>query len=271
MRKVFSDSELNASFLKKGYVKLDLLDPKTCDKGIAIYKKIHGNETPNSFFTTTHSFDLEYRMACNEAIKGFLTPPVSGFLNDYLPLYGNFMIKPPGVNSECGLHQDWTFVEEERFRTVNVWVALQDTDIHNGCIHVIPGSQNLPFPIRGRNIDRVYNEAMSLMKGNLMEPLPLKKGQCAIFDSAILHYSPDNVSEKMRIAVSLMFYPADAILLHYSRDKSSGEIKKHIVNPEFFVEFASAENYFSQDGEPVNISWDKVTFESIKSSLAVLV
>jgi hypothetical protein len=271
MRNVFSDSELNASFLEKGYVILDLLDQGACDEGIAIYEKIHGNGAPKSFFTTTHSFDQKYRQACNEAIKGFLTPHVSVLLDNYIPLYGNFMIKPPGVNSECGLHQDWTFVDEENFRTVNVWVALQDTDIHNGCIHVIPGSQNLPFPIRGRNIERVYNEAMGLMKDNLMKALPLKKGQCVVFDSAVLHYSPDNASEKMRIAVSLMLYPADAALIHYSKNKSSGEIKKYMVNPDFFVDFASAEDYSSQSGEVINLNRGKVTFESIKSGLTTIV
>ena len=193
MRNVFLNPVLNDLFLQKGYVVIDLLDQEQCIDPLLAYERLHGKQTPDRFFTTTNSFDPSYRKACNDYINGFLLPHLHRMFDNYLPLFGNFMVKPPHNNSACNLHQDWTFVDESAFRTVNVWLALQDTDTVNGCIHLIPGSQILPFPVRGRNINRVYENAIPSMVENLVEAVPLKKGQCIIFDSAVLHYSPNNL------------------------------------------------------------------------------
>ena len=269
MRRVFSDPVLNDLFLRQGYVVVDLLDSSECADMRAKYEAIHGSMKPETFFTTTHSLDRSYRRVCNDAIVDSLLPHVQDLLDDYLPMYGNFMVKPSGSHSVCYLHQDWSFVDESSFRTVNVWVALQDTDLKNGCIHVIPGSQNLPFPVRGRNISRVFDDAVDQMVDRLLIPVPLKEGQGVIFDSAILHYSPNNNSDRMRVAASLMLYPSDAHLVHYVYDKENpDQITKYNVGKEFFIEFAAAENYSSANGELKTIIQDKQSFESIQSMLS---
>jgi Phytanoyl-CoA dioxygenase (PhyH) len=271
MRKVFSDPEMNSLFLKKGYVIIDLMDQDQCDGALLMYEKLHSNFASDKFFTTTNSLDSSYRHHCNDYLAGLIMPMVKDLFDDYLPLFGNFMIKPPSLGSECNLHQDWTFVDESEFRTVNVWVALQDTDQHNGCIHVIPGSQNISFPIRGRNIKRAYENAIQSMVDSMMEAVPLRKGQAVIFDSSILHYSPPNRSDKVRIALSLMFYPADAKLVHfvYSKDNSE-QIAKYNVDVEFFVKFAADEDYVSANAIKLKIPQMNTSIDWIKSELAKL-
>lgn len=271
MRTVFSNPDLNKQFLEQGYVVIDLLDKVACNEALELCRKLHTNQTPEVFFTTTHSFDFEYRKLCNDAITDFLLPKLKSVLYNYLPLHGNFMIKPKGDNSECGLHQDWTFVDENKFRSVNVWVALQDTNIDNGCIHVVPFSHKFLFPVRGRNIRTVYGESISLIKENLLKPVPIRAGQCVIFDSALLHYSPNNVSDKARIVVSLMFYPNDAQLIHYVYDKQNfSQVTKFLVEQEFFVQLGSSEDYFSEDGEIQTISTARMSYPSILEQIGTL-
>ena len=269
MRRVFFNPELNNGFLKKGYVVLDLMSPNTCDEARLAFEKMHKSQKIDKFFTTTNSLDASFRQLCNDYISSLLEPLVRKVVDNYKPLYSNFMIKPPVVDSICDLHQDWTFVDESRFRSINVWVALQDTDISNGCIHVIAGSQNIMFPVRGRNISRVFENAITSMTEHLMTPVPLKKGQCVIFDSAIFHYSPVNTSMDTRIAMSIMLYPADAPLFHYVYSKQNPQqVKKYPVDPEFFLELAADEDFDTDSGETLTIDWQEVSFDFIKSELA---
>lgn len=55
--------------------------------------------------------------------------------------------KPPGTTSETPWHQDWAYSEKPFApagkpivnRYLQFWVALDDVDTQNGCIHFIPG------------------------------------------------------------------------------------------------------------------------------------
>jgi hypothetical protein len=268
MPSAFKNSELDTTFLKNGYIVTNLLTHSECNEMMRTYEKLHPDQSTEIFFTTTHSFDYEYRQLCSHEISDFLYPKLKTVLDNYLPLYGNYMVKPKGDNSTCCLHQDWSFVDEKKFRTVNVWVALSDTDITNGCIHVVPGSHRLPFPVRGRNMTTVYNDAIPLIVKNLLHSVPLMAGQCVVFDSAIIHYSPNNLSNEIRVAASLMLYPAEAQLIHYVFDKQdSAVVTKYEVEQDFFTQYGSSQAYFSNAGKPEKIDTTSMNYESIKTIL----
>ncbi|MEZ5009084.1 MAG: phytanoyl-CoA dioxygenase family protein [Chitinophagales bacterium] len=56
-----------------------------------------------------------------------------------LNLICQLLAKKPNSTHKVGLHQDWTsYVDEETFRSFNVWVALCDTGRDNGGLNVLP-------------------------------------------------------------------------------------------------------------------------------------
>jgi len=240
MRDVFQQGWLNRLFLDQGYVVIPLISKEAA---VSLKREFNGlyNKSGNfdTFFTTTHHPEAMLRRKSDQLIRSFLELPSLARLDQYKSLYGNFMIKDPG-DTECGLHQDWTFVDESVCRTVNVWVALDTTDVQNGCIHVVPRSHRLPFRIRGRNNSMPYSALGGKIIQNDLIPVPLLPGEAVIFDSSIIHYSPVNSSSERRHAASMMFYPAESQLIHYRFENSQSEIRKYRVDESFFLEYSSA-------------------------------
>ena len=53
------------------------------------------------------------------------------------------LVKWPGQDGAMGTHQDWTFVDERRFRSVTVWCPLVDVEQRNGALELLPGSHRI--------------------------------------------------------------------------------------------------------------------------------
>jgi hypothetical protein len=242
MRRVFHQDWLNRLFFDQGYVVIPLISKAAVNSLKEEFNILYRESGIfDSFFTTTHHPEDSLRIKSDRLIRSYLELPAFHRLDRYNSLYGNFMIKDPG-DTECGLHQDWTFVDESACRTVNVWLALDATDIQNGCIHVMPKSQRMPFRIRGRNNSMPYSAIGEQIIRNDLIPVPLLPGEAVIFDSSVIHYSPVNTSSSRRHAASLMFYPAEAELVHYRFDLSEQKVRKYRVDESFFLQFSSAED-----------------------------
>lgn len=242
MRRVFHQDWLNSVFFEQGYVVTSLISKTAVNSLKEQFNTLyHEAGIFDSFFTTTHHPEASLRIKSDRLIRSYLESPALNRLDCYNSLYGNFMIKDPG-DTECGLHQDWTFVDESACRTVNVWLALDATDVQNGCIHVVPKSHRMPFRIRGRNNTMPYSGIGEQIIRNDLIPIPLLPGEAVIFDSSLIHYSPVNTSNLRRHAASLMFYPAEAELIHYRFDLNEQTVRKYRVDDSFFLQFSSAED-----------------------------
>ncbi len=71
-----------------------------------------------------------------------------------------------------------------------------------------------------------------------MEPLNLTKGQVAILDDSIIHYSADNYSNKERPTIQLILKPKKAKAIHYhSKEINKGKLDVFEVDAQFFMHF----------------------------------
>jgi len=53
------------------------------------------------------------------------------------------LVKPPAQGASFPMHQDYPYFPHERHSVVAASVHLDDTDLENGCLRVVPGSQGL--------------------------------------------------------------------------------------------------------------------------------
>lgn len=119
--------------------------------------------------------------------------------------------KPPGARTELPWHQDngYTPLVPEQYLTC--WLALDDVDLDNGCIQLIPGSHRqgtLPH-----HDDRAKNEYFRVGFDGPDDAgisVPVRKGDVLVFSSLILHRSGPNVSGRDRRAWIIQYCPADA-------------------------------------------------------------
>ena len=117
--------------------------------------------------------------------------------------------KPPEARTELPWHQDndYTPLEPEEYLTC--WLALDDADLDNGCLWVIPGSHTLgtqrhvndadhgPFRVGYRGDDDGV-------------AIPVPKGSVLVFSSLVMHRSGPNTSGRHRRAWIIQYCPAHA-------------------------------------------------------------
>jgi hypothetical protein len=232
-----------------GFIKGPSLSAPLIEALLQAYLKLKTSNGRGSFFTTTMSNDMAYRRAANQAIVNILQPVLDETFQNFRVVYGNFMVKPPGADTECNLHQDWTYVDEEKYCTLNIWIPLVDTNSENGSIHLAPGSHQFDKRIRGRNIWWPYYDARDAIIKTLMKPVPLNAGESVIFNSKTFHYSPTNCSGQERVAVSVVVAPIEAKLLHYYA-KAGNIYKAPITDTSYYVDYGVYAEDFAANLEP---------------------
>ena len=93
-------------------------------------------------------------------------------------------------------------------RIIGVWIALDETTIENGCMHVLPGGHRDGPQIHFKRRDWQLCDTDMLNKP--CTAVPLKPGGLMFFDSLLPHGTPINQSNKRRRALQFHYAPKDA-------------------------------------------------------------
>jgi ectoine hydroxylase-related dioxygenase (phytanoyl-CoA dioxygenase family) len=112
--------------------------------------------------------------------------------------YNQVAVKPPEVSKTFGWHQDSGYTTTEPLEYITCWTAIGDSDLDNGCIWVIPGSnKHGVFPHeRQEETDDMYGGVNAQFDDDAgAMPVEMKAGQVAIFSSLTLHQSGPNLSK----------------------------------------------------------------------------
>jgi hypothetical protein len=238
MSTVFLDSLLQKDFEQKGYVFIpSLLDCKAIDTLLTLYTKFQ-DEYSGPFHSSHFSTNTAYKRQVHDLISGTISPLAAPYLNDFIPLWGNFMVKNPDPDFSMDLHADWTYVNELQYRSLAIWVPLVDVDVENGCFGVIEGSQKVVNTIRGPLIRQSTREYESEWEKNYGKFFLMKAGDAILYDHALLHYSPANKTNKVRPALNLSMVPASAECRHYCQPEGTNEIDLYkVTSPDFYINY----------------------------------
>lgn len=248
--KIFRDNTLNKQFLKQGYVVVSLLSNEKVEAVKDFYKSNRPAQAAG--FHTTHFFsDVDYKEKVQETIENACSGKLQELLIDYKALFSNFMVKEPGENSRMPLHADWTYVDESNFISLGVWCTLVDTNKENGMLGVVPYSHNLKANFRGPQIPTPFHDFNEYVIKNYGKLLPMQAGEAVIYNHKLLHFSPANQSNEVRLAFNSVWVPKETQVVHYTM--LNNEIRKYKVNDKrFFI-------CYSHFKEPQTlVVWEKV-------------
>lgn len=262
MKPIFRQKKIQASFDRNGFVKLKLLTENQVDE---LYRFFIANQARHAtvshlHHTTTDTMDSDLMRAVDEKLKSVLFPALQQVMNEIKPLAATYHIKEPGAGSQTGIHQDPTFVDESRFYSVNVWVALQDIGPRNGNLYFVPGSHNAVHSLRPMPVFPRYYEHFSHKLPGKSVSMPLKKGEAVAFSNATIHGATENASETIRLAATLLVCPQEAEWLLYYNDQKSGELTKHALNLDIFHSLGRGVKPVS---EPVPVAADIAAFPQL--------
>ena len=152
-----------------------------------------------------------YDLVTNSRILDY----VQDLLGETLILrHSHFFAKLPGDGKRVSWHQDASYWPLTPSKVVSAWLAIDDTDVENGAMQVIPGSHKnaqVAFEKSSKTENNVLNQTVHHPEkhGNDPVSLTLKAGQMSLHSDWILHGSEPNMSTRRRYGLAMRFLSSD--------------------------------------------------------------
>lgn len=218
--KVVKDETMHANLASEGFVIAGNVGQSALNELRSIYQKNHDFEVKQGgMFYSVYSLDIAYRKRVFDQLNSVLSPIYNPIFDDFKSVLHSFIVKLNGEKSEFTLHQDSTGLDEFQYAPVSVWIPLQDTEVENGCLCVVPRSHRIKVPYRGISFDGPFQQIPETVR-QYLQPIPMKAGDILLFDNRILHYSPANLSTEKRVVVMSGIFPKEASILSCYQDTS---------------------------------------------------
>ncbi len=238
--KVFRDPALQARYERDGYVVVPFLSPDEVGELRARYEALPKVDDAG-FFASLYTTSGEYKRQAHAALADLGQSLCATFLEGYETLIANFVTKKTGERSLMPPHQDWSFVDESRFASMNLWLPLVDVDESNGAIYLLPGGHRLPFTVRGTLVPNAFAEVKGLTWENLTY-LPMRAGEALLYDHRLIHASPPNTTGGVRVAAAMAAIPSAGSPVHYFANPATRRLEMYDASHEFFMDYVFGEN-----------------------------
>ena len=129
---------------------------------------------------------------------------------DILVCGTTLFIKNPNEKGFVSYHQDAKYIGLEPHNWVTAWVAITDSNEHNGCMRMWSGSHKDNL----KQHDQKFDEGNLLTRGQTIKdvpiekttPLVLKAGQMSLHHPTVVHGSDLNKSNDRRIGFVIQSY-----------------------------------------------------------------
>jgi non-haem Fe2+, alpha-ketoglutarate-dependent halogenase len=137
---------------------------------------------------------------------------------DLLLAASAFMTKYPDPSSADGVgllpwHQDLFDWHLEPPRVLGAWVALDDCDVENGCLRVVPGSHKLGLLPQGREAGGGEYQEVSAAPVERAVDLEHPAGSVSLHHCLTVHSSHGNRSARRRCGFAMRFTAAEVRVL----------------------------------------------------------
>ena len=175
------------------------------------------------YLTEPHAKDACWLELCRhprvlDAVEAVLGP-------DLILIMSHLIVKCPGDGLPVAWHQDNTYWHSIRGTDVGtVWLAIDDADLANGCMQVIPASHQgypeLEKVATGKNDLLGLTVEVTDAMAAAAVPLEMKSGSMSIHDSYVLHGSGPNTSDRRRAAYTMRYANAKTVTV---------DVKEHWV------------------------------------------
>lgn len=237
MMRVFKDSELQESFEKNGYVIVDFYSEEEIKEANDLYYKLHPSDE-KGFYPGTYSFDKKYRDEMDKGIKQIGSRQIENYFSDIKVVCASYIVKTPGPESGMSIHQDMTLIDESKYTGINIWVPLVDLSVKNGTLFLIPGSHRIFPTYRGSSIREFFSDVIDDLL-DYLHPVFVKAGQAVIFDQSIIHYSPPNYTDQIRIVTNTYICHKDTEFRTYFWDNTSEEkfVEGFVQDDNFMLDY----------------------------------
>lgn len=165
-----------------------------------------------------HSYSINGWHKFCAGIHDLVTEPrildyVQDLLGEDLICWGtHYFCKMPGDGKRVSWHQDASYWPLTPSQTVTVWLAIDDADLENGAMQVIPGSHRhgqIGFESSAPDEGNVLNQTVlnPQQYGGAPVAFTMRAGQLSLHTDLLLHGSEPNPSSRRRCGLTMRFVP----------------------------------------------------------------
>lgn len=220
-----------------GGVILNLEDIKKLENIYTEMLRMENGAVGERFLASGGIPNKELREYVLREIHKVTSPRLRKYVNDKIGWVapGIFQIKPASKISQLDPHQDAAVVDETKYYGVYAWISLVDSTIENGCLYMLPGSHRIGNIHRSLTLPWQFQPQSEVMY-KYLKPIPVKAGQVIFFDNATIHYSPPNLTQQTRVAVTNCILPKGAtVITHFADEKTPKDmIEIYAVDQDFW-------------------------------------
>ena len=155
-------------------------------------------------------------------------------------------VKPPGKQGQAW-HQDERYIPTRDRSLIGAWIAIDDATIENGCLWVVPGSQQSGylFPTKDHGQPHEYDSSdMAIgFDDTKAVPVEVKAGSVVFFNGYLLHKSLKNRSQIFRRALVSHYMNAWSLLPWYETDTPKGRTSIGLADARGVIQVAGTDPY----------------------------
>lgn len=215
-------------YQQNGYIiPIDILTPAEVEHFRAVFDRIEtemGKEKAQLGVLQRHLTDPEiWALASHPKVLDAVQTALGA---DIVLVATHFFVKYPMVQERfVAWHQDVTYWGFQPPIAATVWLAIDDADVENGCMRVIPGSHKLGQLPHGKstrpgNLLSVNQEVpLELIDESTAIDFPLRAGQASVHDGLLVHGSNPNHSTRRRCGMTIRFTTPEITLVSSDNTK----------------------------------------------------
>ena len=185
---------------------------------------------------------------------------VEQFIGSNIAMWAaHYIAKPPRHGQKVLWHQDGSYWPLEPMEVTTIWLAATESNRENGCLRVLPGTQNNRLLSRREMIDvpdgkNVLSSGIhpSMIDDTDVVDLELQPGDVSVHNPKIIHGSESNKSNKWRIGLTLRYIPTttrvkreadSAILVRGNPDSNNNNqyAQRPVFDPDSHMPFRGME------------------------------
>ncbi len=244
LRKIvgIKDPEVAHALARDGFVRLGvILTAEEVARGQEIFAEaVRRMNRPigDAWFHTILIPEDDVREFITQELEVLLAPKIAAVIDqEQLELMRlDFSVKPPSTNNEPGPHQDYALVDEREATSFYAWIPLVDMNEFNGTLHVVPGSHRYTNMIRSFHVPSTFDEVLDSVRAAALR-FDCLAGELILMVSGVIHFSPPNSSDEVRLAAHGMLAPSKIPLKFYFSDDQTpvGKVEAYEADIDSYV------------------------------------
>ena len=244
MAKILSETQLQQFELQGFLAGLDVFSVRQCEEFRSHTEEFEHHHPDDVSWALDIKCNLLFDWVYELSTFPLLLDIVSELIGpDVLLTNSIFRIKEPLSSTHYGWHQDAARIQVNPAFVI-VYISISDATTENGCLRVIPGSNQRiePFHLVSyaeRQVARVSH----VDESNAVD-MVLRQGQVGIFDCNTIHGSSSNTSRNRRFALVNDYTPAAA---QQSVGTGSGQLVRGLNSRKHWGEEPKPQGSFSEN------------------------